>query len=153
MTIRSDKPLRAALELMQENSIKHLPVLSSSSHVVGVVSDRDCRYALNSPYVMHEKWQDEKLADTLQVRAVMTPAPIIVEPNAPASEAARLMLNHRIGCLPVMRSETLVGVVTRSDILVAFMTIHQFYESQPKKNETGFSPPILSTNGGSLLIN
>jgi len=58
----------------------------------------------------------------------MTPAPIVVEPNAAASEAARLMLTHRIGCLPVMRVETLVGVITRSDILVAFMNIHQHYE-------------------------
>lgn len=135
VTIRPDKNLRAALELMQEHTIKHLPVVSASGHVVGVISDRDCRYALNSPYILRDKWQDEKLADTLQVRAVMTPAPIIVEPNAPASEAARLMLTHRIGCLPVMRVETLVGVITRSDILVAFMTVHEHYEKIRKKND------------------
>ncbi|MDQ7028060.1 MAG: CBS domain-containing protein [Anaerolineae bacterium] len=136
VTIRSDKPLRTALELMLEHTIKHLPVVSARGHMIGVVSDRDCRYALNSPYTLHEKWRDEILADTLQIRAVMTPAPIIVEPNAPSSEAARLMLTHRIGCLPVMRAETLVGIITRSDLLVAFMTIHEHYEKIQKKVKT-----------------
>jgi CBS domain-containing protein len=108
---------------------------------VGVISDRDCRYALNSPFILREKWQDEELTDNLMVRAVMTPAPIIVEPQAPASEAARLMLKHRIGCLPVMRVETLVGIVTRSDMLVAFMTIHQYYESLNTKPGDFVSKP------------
>ena len=145
VTIRSDKSLRMALELMQEHTIKHLPVMSASGHVVGVVSDRDCRYALNSPYVLREKWQDEALADTLQIRAVMTPAPIIIEPDAPAPEAARLMLTHRIGCLPVMRGETLVGIITRSDLLVAFMTVHEYYAKIEKKSNSYLSQP-LATN-------
>lgn len=136
-TIRVDKPLHAALQLMQEHQFKHLPVMSQGGHVVGVVSDRDCRHALNSPFVMRERWQDDELLNTLMVRAVMTPAPIIVEPNASADEAARLMLTHRIGCLPVMRGETLVGIVTRSDLLVAFMTIHKRYEERLQPTRRG----------------
>ena len=128
ITIRADKSLRAALKMMDENTIKHLPVLSQSGHLVGVLSDRDCREALNSPFSVRERWQDEELAIRVQVRSVMTPAPIIVEPNTSADIVAKLMLEHRIGCLPVMRSETLVGIVTRSDVLVAFMTMHRHYE-------------------------
>ena len=128
ITIRSDKSLRAALEVMDENQVKHLPVVSAQNHLIGILSDRDCRHALNSPYVMRERWQDEDLVRKVQIRSVMSPAPIIVEPHAPASEAARLMLRHRIGCLPVMRVETLIGIVTRSDLLVAFMTVHEHYE-------------------------
>jgi CBS domain-containing protein len=55
----------------------------------------------------------------------MTPAPIVVEPEMDADEAARLMLTNHIGCLPVMRSETLVGIVTTSDMLVAFMNLYK----------------------------
>jgi CBS domain-containing protein len=121
ITVALDKPLRVALDLMTQNGIKHLPVISRMGHVVGVVSDRDCRHALNSPFIMRDRWQDEVLINQIDVRAVMSPAPIIVEPDAPASEAARLMLTHRIGCLPVMRSETLIGIVTRSDVLMAFI--------------------------------
>jgi CBS domain-containing protein len=128
ITIRADNSLRRALELMHEHQCKHLPVISPNGHLVGVISDRDCRYALNSPLTVREKWQDEELAIRTRVRNIMTPAPIVVEPNAPADEAARLMLKHRIGCLPVMRAETLVGIITRSDLLVAFMTIHKHYE-------------------------
>ena len=53
----------------------------------------------------------------------MTPAPIVVPPEAPAEEAARRMLQNRISCLPVMRDETLVGIVTRTDIVAAFMNL------------------------------
>lgn len=129
VVIRLDANLHDALELMEQNNCKHLPVVSVDKHLVGVVSDRDCRQALNSPFIMRERWQDEDLAKRLQVRTFMTAAPIIVEPHAPASEAARLMLSHRIGCLPVMRSETLVGIITRSDVLVAFMNLHRRFEA------------------------
>lgn len=144
ITVRANQPLRKALETMAENTVKHLPVISASGHLVGVISDRDARHALNSPYVLREGWQDEKLVDTLHIRAVMTAAPIIIEPQVSAEEAARLMLTHRIGCLPVMRSETLIGIVTRSDILVAFMTIHQYYA---RLGDAAALPTSLSTNG------
>ncbi|MGB7341805.1 MAG: CBS domain-containing protein [Phototrophicaceae bacterium] len=128
ITIQSDKSLRAALQVMDDNQIKHLPVMSKQGHVLGILSDRDCRHALNSPYILRERWQDENLTIHLKVRNVMTSAPIVVEPDTSSEEVARLMLNHQIGCLPVMRAETLVGIVTRSDILVAFMNIHRHYE-------------------------
>lgn len=128
VTILADKSLRSALQLMEDNQVKHLPVLSQQGHLVGILSDRDCRHALNSPFIMRERWQDEDLTIRVKIRNVMTPAPIVVEPAASAEEIARLMLKHRIGCLPVMRVETLVGIVTRSDILVAFMNIHRHYE-------------------------
>ncbi len=120
--------LRDTLQLMESQSIKHLPVISRDGHLVGVISDRDCRLALNSPQLSEYDWRRNTAADQLLVRDMMSPAPIIVEPHAPAAEAARLMLTHHIGCLPVMRSETLVGIITRSDILVAFMTVHRRME-------------------------
>ena len=121
-TVRHDQSLRHALEIMQRIGCHHLPVLSSERHMIGILSDRDCRRALNMP-VVHDKWQDDDVTKHIQVRTVMTPAPIVTEPSAPADEAARLMLVNRISCLPVMRSETLVGIVTKSDILLAFMRI------------------------------
>lgn len=128
-SISSEATLRDALNLMHEHHIMHLPVLSKRKHLIGVISDRDCRQALNSPYILRERWQDEELLDKLDVRSFMTPAPIIVEPDAPATEATRLMLTHTIGCLPVMRAETLVGIITRSDILVAFMKMNDKIEA------------------------
>jgi CBS domain-containing protein len=124
-TIGNDQTLRHALEMMDRNSCHHLPVLSIERHLVGILSDRDCRKALLQPIMLRETWQDADLAHYVKVRSVMSPAPIVTEPNAPAEEAARLMLVHRISCLPVMRSETSVGIVTKSDILLAFMKTAQ----------------------------
>lgn len=134
VTIRLERTLRDALEAMEKYHIKHLPVMSGSGHVVGVVSDRDCRHALNSPFVTRERWQDDALTSHLPLRTIMSAAPIVVDPHAPAAEAARLMLTHRIGCLPVMRSETLVGILTRSDILIAFMTLERRAEVVGEKH-------------------
>lgn len=121
VTINQDSTLREALEVMEHVGCHHLPVMGYDGHLVGIISDRDCRTALNSPYIMRERWQDDELVNKLLVRTMMTPAPIVVEPNTSAEEATRLMLRNHISCLPVMRSETLVGIVTTSDILVAFM--------------------------------
>ena len=123
VTIDQNATLRNALELMEQVGCHHLPVLGFDGHLVGILSDRDCRTALNSPYILREKWQDDDLVNKLLVRAMMTPAPIVVEPSMKAAEAARLMMKNHISSLPVMRSETLVGIVTTSDILIAFMNI------------------------------
>ncbi|NWG17590.1 MAG: CBS domain-containing protein [Chloroflexi bacterium] len=124
-TIRLNNTLRDALETMERVGCHHLPVIGTDGHLVGIISDRDVRTALNSPYILRERWQDEELVNHLPVRAMMTPAPIVIAPEAPAAEAVRLMLKNQISCLPVMRDETLVGIITRSDILLAFMNLLQ----------------------------
>ena len=125
VSIHQDGTLRDALELLEKHHCRHLPVLNSDGQLVGIISDRDCRTALNSPHILREHWQDEQLVNNLRVRMLMTPAPIVVEPDAEAVEAARLMLNNHINCLPVILGETVVGIVTTSDILIAFMEIHR----------------------------
>lgn len=125
VTIGHQQTLGEALDLMEHIGCRHLPVISRDKHLVGIISDRDCRLALNSPHILRESWQDEAILDHTIVAAIMTPAPIIVEPDSPASEAARLMLTHHISALPVMRGETLVGIVTTSDLLAAFMSLEK----------------------------
>jgi acetoin utilization protein AcuB len=133
LSIHQNGTLRQALELMEIHHFRHLPVLNSESQLVGIISDRDCRTALNSPHILRERWQDEELAESLRVRALMSPAPIVIEPDAEAVEAARLMLNNHISCLPVILGETLVGIVTTSDIMVAFM---ELYRREQKYRQT-----------------
>lgn len=135
VTIDADATLAEALELMKQVGCRHLPVLSSDGHVVGVISDRDCRMAMNSPHVLRERWQDDRLVETLPVRAAMSTAPVVTEQDTLAVEAARLMLMNHIGCLPVMRGETLVGIVTTSDILMAF--VNAYKDAEPATRSTG----------------
>ncbi len=120
-SVRLHSSLREVLDIMEQIGCHHVPVLSTENHLIGIISDRDCRLAMNSPYIMRERWQDEELVNSLTARMIMIPAPIVIPPEADAEEAAALMLQRRISCLPVMRDETLVGIVTRSDILMAFI--------------------------------
>jgi len=120
VTISSTSTLREALEAMERVGCHHLPVLSAENHLVGVITARDCRLALSLPDIVREYWQDDSLAPQLLVSAVMSVAPTVTTPEAAAAEAARTMLREYVSCLPVMREETLVGIVTVSDILVAF---------------------------------
>jgi len=61
VTIRPENTLREALETLETVGCHHLPVLSKARHLIGILSDRDCRTALNSPYIVRENWQDEAL--------------------------------------------------------------------------------------------
>jgi acetoin utilization protein AcuB len=124
-TITSNAPLKQALDIMHQIGCHHLPVLSAEKHLIGVVSINDIQRALGEPIKPDSPMLKASLAGVLRVSMIMTPAPIIVEPDAPAQEAARLMLKHFIGCLPVMRGETLVGIITRSDLLMAFMALSE----------------------------
>jgi CBS domain-containing protein len=131
-TIPSEATLAEAVKRMYEVGCHHLPVISADKHLIGVLSAHDCEQALGESLDSSRPLTNVELASAIPVNLVMTPAPIIVEPDAPAHEAARLMLEHYIGCLPVMRGETLIGIITRSDLLTAFIAlcnrpIHQFY--------------------------
>jgi acetoin utilization protein AcuB len=123
ITIHQDVTLRTALETMERTRCHHLPVVNQHGMLVGVLTSHDCRQALNLPTIVRRQWQDNKLLDRLPVSAVMTLLPVTVQENTPATEAVSMMLNKHIGCLPIMHSKLLVGIVTTSDILRAFTKI------------------------------
>lgn len=133
VTIDKGKSLYDALEAMARVGCHHLPVIGSEGHLIGIISANDCRRALDWPILWHENWQSDRRAHEITVASMMTTAPIVTEPDAPAHEAARLMLEQDIRCLPVMRVETLVGILTTSDILMAFINSSKraIRESQP----------------------
>ena len=92
-TIGHNATLKQALELMERIGCRHLPVMSTDGHLIGILSDRDCRLALNSPLVMRERWQDEDTVHHTTIGSIMSPAPVVIEADATACEAARLMLH------------------------------------------------------------
>ena len=122
VTIGHGDTLGQALDIMGQIGCRHLPVISTDGHLVGIISDGDCRLALQSINSV-ETCQDVMVTKQTLISSIMTPAPIITEGEVPAHEAARLLLTNRISSLPVMRDETLIGIITTSDLLVAFMSI------------------------------
>lgn len=117
-TLRRNDKLSLADDLMSMKRVRHLPVLDDDSDdLVGIVSQRDLfRGALSRALGYGEKAQRTML-DMLVVKDVMTNRVISIAPDAPLTEAARAMLEHKIGCLPVLEDGRLVGILTESDFV------------------------------------
>src|SRR5690242_13140325 len=121
ITVELDDPLGVAIERMQSVGCRRLPVVNKDGALIGIITDRDTRLALHSPYIEHDLGQDIALLQNLPVRACMTPAHITVEPTTRIEDAISLMLTHRIGGLPVLKGETVVGIITSTDVMTAFV--------------------------------
>ena len=109
-----------ARELMRRKVIRHL-LVTEGERLAGIVTDRDIRLNLPSPATSLSVWEINYLLTKLTVGDVMTKAVITVEPERPIEEAARLMLEHRIGALPVVSDGRLGGILTETDLLRAFV--------------------------------
>jgi CBS domain-containing protein len=111
--LRADDELDLAGDVMKLNRIRHMPVLSESDSLVGILSQRDLfRAAL-----------DRALEDTtspprpLRVKDAMAQDPVQVGPETPITEAANLMTERKIGCLPVVERGELIGILTEGDFV------------------------------------
>ena len=122
VTVAPQNSLRRVIVLMKEGGFRRLPVVEQQ-RLVGIVTDRDIRLASNSPIILRAKWHDEYLLDNVKVEACMTSDPITVTPDTSMERAARLMRDRKVGGLPVMQGDKLVGIVTETDVLNYFIEV------------------------------
>ena len=120
ITIPSAMPVLEARRVMQERAIRHLLVVDDG-RLTGIVTDRDIRLNMPSPATTLSVWEVNYLLARLTVGEVMTRSVIVVEPDRPARAAAQLLLTEKIGALPVVDGDRLVGIVTETDFLRAFV--------------------------------
>lgn len=120
VSVEPGDTLRTAIAQMRAGKCRRLPVVEAG-RLVGIVSDRDVRRALNSPFILHERRDDEALLDGVLVGECMTPEPICLPPDASLLDAARLMRDRKIGGVPILSADRLVGIVTETDILNYFI--------------------------------
>lgn len=126
ISIEPDTAAIAALELMIEHSIRHLPVVAGDGRVRGIVSFEDLRAALPTPISLINPLGAEARQSALDVSVsdAMTDAPITIAADAPLQEAVSRMLQHHIGCLPIVDERGhLDGIVTHTDLLQALATV------------------------------
>ena len=121
LTVKPDAPVDATLKRMKEERIRRFPVVGDEGELVGIVSQTDLLYAAPSPSTSLSVYEMHYLYSRIEVSQVMTEEVVTVEHDDPIEEAARLMIDHRIGGLPVMRDGNLVGIITETDIFKAFM--------------------------------
>jgi len=118
VTIPATAKVRQAVQLLQTLEIRHLPVVGDDGELVGMLSDRDLR-ALSVPYLVGDEYVGTIAAarDTA-VASLMTGDVLSVTPEADASDIVELMLDFKIGAVPVTESDgTLVGIVSYVDVL------------------------------------
>jgi CBS domain-containing protein len=113
---RNDK-LSMADDLMRMERIRHLPVLDDDGRLAGIVSQRDLFRGALARALGYGEAAQRKLLDMLAVKEVMTNQVETIGPEEPAAEAARRMVERKIGCLVVTEGERLVGIVTESDFV------------------------------------
>ena len=116
---RPETPLQEVLRLLQHRGVRHLPVLDHEE-LVGIISDRDLKSVL--PGLIAPSTSPGQAAwDGLTAGDIMTKRVLTVEPMALVEDAARLLVEERIGALPVTDRGTLVGIITETDILLLFV--------------------------------
>ena len=125
MTIRcitapATMPVLEARQLMLEKRIRHL-LVTDGPKLLGIVTDRDIRLNLPSPATSLSVWEINYLLARMTLSSVMTQNVVVVESGREATEAAQVMLDNKIGALPVVDRGHLVGIITETDLLRAFV--------------------------------
>ncbi len=124
VTTTPDSPVTEALNVMRREKIRRLPVLDKPhGKMVGIVSEKDLLNASPSPATSLSVWEINYLLSKLQVQDVMTNKVITITENETLEEAARIMIDNKIGGLPVMRGQTLVGIITETDLFKIFIEL------------------------------
>src|SRR5262245_66616427 len=118
-TVRPSMSVLEARAEMARRRIRHLLVVDEGGLLVAIATDRDIRLNLPSPATSLSVWEINFLLARLTVGAVMTSAVLVVESDRPIAEAARIMIDHKIGALPVVDDGRLVGIITESDFVRA----------------------------------
>jgi CBS domain-containing protein len=115
-TLPHDSSLLMAVIAMRRDGIRHLPIVDGQK-LVGVLSERDVLRC--APSMLAPMNQDEynALFENTPVTKVMHRTPLTVTPDMPLRDALGVMLENKLGCLPVVEADAVVGILTRSDLL------------------------------------
>ena len=123
LSIQADEDLEKLNELMGEIQVRHIPVVDDEGDLIGIVSQRDLlRSALDTIGILPQAQQKDLLSNTT-VREIMVADPETVEAGQNIDEAGQIMLDNKLGCLPVVEGYKLVGILTEADF-VKFLATH-----------------------------
>jgi CBS domain-containing protein len=132
-TLLQSHTLADAKHLMEALDIRHIPVIDRETQLLGVISQRDLLSAQDSSLQTHvdEGYTLETTLDIAMRKNVMT-----VDPHAGLKESATYMRKHKVGCLPVVSDQKLVGIITDSDfVTIAIHLLELQEEVEPEEND------------------
>jgi len=116
VTISASERLSMVEDIMTLGRVRHMPVVQGG-RLVGVVSERDLLRASLSELSEHRDAERRMFLHVVEISRVMSTPPIVIGPDATIREAALLMADRKIGCLPVVENDELIGLVTETDVL------------------------------------
>lgn len=121
LSVSPETPVQDALAQMRKENVSRYPVLNKKGKLVGIVSESDLLNASPSEATTLSVWEVNYLLSKITVERVMSKNVIKVEEDSTLEEAARLMADHKIGGLPVMRNDSVVGIITETDLFRLFL--------------------------------
>jgi len=122
ITVPPDLTLPEAFALMKKENIRRL-VIVDKGKMVGLVTKNDLENALPSKATSLSMWEINYLIEKVKVSDVMIKDVITVNEDTPIEEAARLMADKKISCLPVLRNNDVVGIITETDLFRIFLEV------------------------------
>jgi acetoin utilization protein AcuB len=123
VTVTDDSSFENALHLMKEKKIRRLPIVTGDGKLAGIVVQKDLFSASPSKATSLSVFEVHYLLSKLKMKDVMTKRVVTVGDDCPIEEAARIMVDYQIGCLPILKDDKLVGIITETDIFKTFVEI------------------------------
>jgi acetoin utilization protein AcuB len=123
ITISADTRMQEALKIMREEKVRRLPVVDRRGKLTGILSESDLLHASPSDASSLSVWEMNYLLSKITVDEIMTRKVITVNTDTPLEEAARIMVDNKIGGLPVVRDSEVVGIITETDLFKIFLEL------------------------------
>ncbi|TLD41629.1 MAG: Inosine-5'-monophosphate dehydrogenase [Candidatus Jettenia ecosi] len=124
VTLNADAKLGFANDIMYLGRIRHLPVMKGED-IVGILSQRDL-YRASLTSILTNWRENKEFLDSIKVSEVMTKNVTTVSPDTTVEEAAKIMIDKKVGCLPVVKDRNkLIGLITETDVLQYFIDEYQ----------------------------
>jgi len=117
VTLQRNDRLALADHAMKERAIRHMPVVDDSGQVCGILSQRDLFRGALLKNLGYGGYLEQKMLDSVVVKEAMVSPVITTTPTTPIQEAACTMIEHKIGCLPVIDNGELQGILTEEDFV------------------------------------
>jgi acetoin utilization protein AcuB len=123
LSITPDQPIAEAQRIMKDLGIRHLPVVSAKGNLVGLITRTTLDEAMPSSLTTLSIWELNYQLNKIKVSEAMLRDVVTTTEDVPIEQAARLMLEKKVGSLPVMRGDRLVGIITDVDLMRTMMEL------------------------------
>jgi len=132
LTLEETASVTQARRLMADEHVRHIPVVNALNEFVGLLTQRDVLATGVSVLADLDSRELQAIESSIPVSEVMTTELVVVDEDTNLREAAEYLLNHKIGCLPVVADGALVGIITEADFLKLVFKLLNTLEEREK---------------------